>query len=90
MKPALGSRRLDLLANEVAPAGRLMAARGVFGAPRHGDENVRGPENHVRQDRTSAMMKILGPDNGELLQIASLETEGGKLVMKGKVLARCR
>ena len=32
------------------------------------------------------MMKILGPDNGELLQIASLETEGGKLVMKGKVL----
>ncbi len=31
------------------------------------------------------MMKILGPDNGELLQIASLETEGGKLVMKGKV-----
>ncbi len=31
------------------------------------------------------MMKLLGPDNGELLQIASLETEGGKLVMKGKV-----
>jgi hypothetical protein len=31
------------------------------------------------------MMKILGPDNSELLQITSLESEGGKLVMKGKV-----
>ena len=31
------------------------------------------------------MMKIYGPDNNELMQITSLEQEGGKLVMKGKV-----
>ncbi|HUJ80575.1 MAG TPA: hypothetical protein VLW83_01765, partial [Candidatus Acidoferrales bacterium] len=31
------------------------------------------------------MMKIFGPDNSELMQITSLESEGGKLVMKGKV-----
>jgi hypothetical protein len=31
------------------------------------------------------MMKIYGPDNNELIQITSLEREGGKLVMKGKV-----
>jgi hypothetical protein len=31
------------------------------------------------------MMKIYGPDNNELMQITSLEREGGKLVMKGKV-----
>jgi hypothetical protein len=31
------------------------------------------------------MMKIYGPDNNELMQITSLESEGGKLVMKGKV-----
>jgi hypothetical protein len=31
------------------------------------------------------MMKIYGPDNSELMQITSLEREGGKLVMKGKV-----
>ncbi len=31
------------------------------------------------------MMKILGPDDNELMQITSLEAEGGKLVMKGKV-----
>jgi hypothetical protein len=31
------------------------------------------------------MMKIYGPDNSELMQITSLEAEGGKLVMKGKV-----
>ncbi len=30
-------------------------------------------------------MKIYGPDNNELMQITSLESEGGKLVMKGKV-----
>jgi len=30
-------------------------------------------------------MKIFGPDNSELMQITSLESEGGKLVMKGKV-----
>jgi hypothetical protein len=30
-------------------------------------------------------MKILGQDNSELIQINSLETEDGKLVMKGKV-----
>jgi len=30
-------------------------------------------------------MKILGQDNSELIQIHSLETEDGKLVMKGKV-----
>jgi len=30
-------------------------------------------------------MKIFGPDNSELMQITSLEREGGKLVMKGKV-----
>ena len=30
-------------------------------------------------------MKIYGPDNNELMQITSLEREGGKLVMKGKV-----
>ncbi|MBZ5694769.1 MAG: hypothetical protein LAN36_05355 [Acidobacteriia bacterium] len=30
-------------------------------------------------------MKIYGPDNNELMQITSLEQEGGKLVMKGKV-----
>jgi hypothetical protein len=31
------------------------------------------------------MMKIFGPDNNELIQITSLENEGGKLVMRGKV-----
>ncbi|HXX44730.1 MAG TPA: hypothetical protein VEJ38_08375 [Candidatus Acidoferrales bacterium] len=31
------------------------------------------------------MMKLYGPDNGELIQITSLEAEDGKLVMKGKV-----
>jgi hypothetical protein len=31
------------------------------------------------------MMKIYGPDNNELIQIASLEAEDGKLVMRGKV-----
>jgi hypothetical protein len=31
------------------------------------------------------MMKIYGPDNNELMQITSLESENGKLVMKGKV-----
>jgi hypothetical protein len=31
------------------------------------------------------MMKIYGPDNNELMQITSLESEDGKLVMKGKV-----
>jgi len=30
-------------------------------------------------------MKIYGPDNNELMQITSLESEGGKLVMNGKV-----
>ena len=30
-------------------------------------------------------MKIFGPDNNELIQIKSLESEGGKLVMRGKV-----
>ena len=30
-------------------------------------------------------MKIYGPDNNELMQITSLESEDGKLVMKGKV-----
>jgi hypothetical protein len=31
------------------------------------------------------MMKIFGPDNNELIQITSLDSEGGKLVMRGKV-----
>jgi hypothetical protein len=31
------------------------------------------------------MMKIFGPDNNELIQITSLESEGGRLVMRGKV-----
>ncbi|MGB9069962.1 MAG: hypothetical protein WCC21_15445 [Candidatus Acidiferrales bacterium] len=31
------------------------------------------------------MMKLFGPDNNELIQIISLESEGGKLVMRGKV-----
>ncbi|HXQ27026.1 MAG TPA: hypothetical protein VN822_11505 [Candidatus Acidoferrales bacterium] len=31
------------------------------------------------------MMKIFGQDNNELMQVTSLEQEGGKLVMKGKV-----
>jgi hypothetical protein len=31
------------------------------------------------------MMKLFGPDNSELMQITSLESEDGKLVMKGKV-----
>jgi hypothetical protein len=31
------------------------------------------------------MMKVYGQDNSELMQITSLEREGGKLVMKGKV-----
>jgi hypothetical protein len=31
------------------------------------------------------MMKLYGPDNSELMQITSLESEDGKLVMKGKV-----
>ena len=30
-------------------------------------------------------MKIFGPDNNELIQITSLESEGGKMVMRGKV-----
>jgi len=30
-------------------------------------------------------MKLYGPDNSELMQITSLEADGGKLVMKGKV-----
>ena len=30
-------------------------------------------------------MKLYGPDNSELIQITSLESEDGKLVMKGKV-----
>jgi len=30
-------------------------------------------------------MKIYGPDNNELMQITSLESQDGKLVMKGKV-----
>jgi hypothetical protein len=31
------------------------------------------------------MMRIFGPDNNELIQITSLESEGGRLVMRGKV-----
>ena len=31
------------------------------------------------------MMKIYGQDNNELIEITSLESEDGKLVMKGKV-----
>jgi hypothetical protein len=31
------------------------------------------------------MMKIYGQDNSELMQVTSLESEDGKLVMKGKV-----
>jgi hypothetical protein len=31
------------------------------------------------------MMKLYGPDNGELMQVTSLEREGNSLVMKGKV-----
>jgi hypothetical protein len=31
------------------------------------------------------MMKIFGPDNNELMQITSLESEEGQLVMRGKV-----
>jgi len=31
------------------------------------------------------MMKIFGQDNSELMQVTSLEREGDKLVMKGKV-----
>lgn len=30
-------------------------------------------------------MRIFGPDNNELIQITSLESEGGRLVMRGKV-----
>ena len=30
-------------------------------------------------------MKIFGPDNNELIQITSLESESGKLIMKGRV-----
>ena len=30
-------------------------------------------------------MRIFGPDNNELIQITSLESENGKLVMRGKV-----
>jgi hypothetical protein len=30
-------------------------------------------------------MKIFGQDNSELMQISSLEREGGKLLIKGKV-----
>jgi len=30
-------------------------------------------------------MRVYGQDNSELMQITSLEREGGKLVMKGKV-----
>jgi len=30
-------------------------------------------------------MKIFGQDNSELMQVTSLEREGDKLVMKGKV-----
>lgn len=31
------------------------------------------------------MMKIFGQDNSEMMQITSLEREGSKLVMRGKV-----
>lgn len=31
------------------------------------------------------MMKIYGQDNSELMQITSLECDGGRLVCKGKV-----
>ena len=31
------------------------------------------------------MMKVYGQDNSELMQVTSLEREGTKLVMKGKV-----
>jgi len=31
------------------------------------------------------MMKIYGQDNSELMQVTSIESEDGKLVMKGKV-----
>jgi hypothetical protein len=31
------------------------------------------------------MMKIFGQDNSELMQITSLEREGSKLLLKGKV-----
>jgi hypothetical protein len=31
------------------------------------------------------MMKIFGQDNSELMQITSIEREGSKLLMKGKV-----
>jgi len=31
------------------------------------------------------MMRIFGPDDNELIRITSLESEGGKLVMRGKV-----
>jgi hypothetical protein len=31
------------------------------------------------------MMKIYGQDNTELMQVTSLESDDGKLVMKGKV-----
>jgi len=30
-------------------------------------------------------MRVYGQDNSELMQITSLEREGGKLVMRGKV-----
>jgi hypothetical protein len=33
----------------------------------------------------TTMMKIYGQDNSELMQVTSLEREGNKLVMKGKV-----
>ncbi|MGA9629837.1 MAG: hypothetical protein WBQ63_00300 [Candidatus Acidiferrales bacterium] len=33
----------------------------------------------------TTMMKIYGQDNSELMQVTSLEREGDKLVMKGKV-----
>lgn len=31
------------------------------------------------------MMKIYGPDNMEIMQVSSLERDGNKLVLKGKV-----
>lgn len=31
------------------------------------------------------MMKVYGQDNSELMQVTSIESEDGKLLMKGKV-----
>src|SRR5215470_3682661 len=75
------ARRRAALSGRAVPASR---GRRFRGGARDRNENVRGSQNQFRQDRPATMMKIFGQDNSELMQINSLEREGGKLIIKGK------